>query len=265
MNVDFQSVIEPFFLSWNLRNLIDSPLPTKSKKFMLRHTQKGEYPIDAWEPCFLEVPKKGTKKDITGRMSSVASSGINKTIWNHRRIINLPTYINSENVDMEILKQIVRNWKDFHISDDIPCLALAIKCHGNYSDAREAQYSTILLIWHDFVCRILTLDFFEGPLEDCITPEWYIKTAPLLNIKEAIERLKELHNDNNLQNPVFSIFTLPSCLGCELNGKVYENAHKQWGHEWKYNNHTELTDDLDQLFSNIINIFSNEKRSLNAK
>jgi len=216
----------------------------------------GEHPIDGWETCFLEVPKNGEKKDITGRMNTVSSQGTNSTVWDLKRIVNLPKYRNCKNVNMDYFKTIIKHWNYYQISDDIPVLAIALKCHGNYSDLREAQYISVLLIWNDSVCRIITLEWFEGPLEDCITPEWYLKSTHLLNLELAFKALQDSNKKSNLINPVYSIFLNPLCLGAGLNGQVNESSYKQWGDEWKYRDHSELLQDLDLLFSRIQEIFS---------
>jgi len=176
--------------------------------------------------------------------------------WDLRRTIDLPIYINNDNADLEVLKIIIRNWNELHIPEDIPALALAVKCHGNYTDVREAQCVNVLLIWNDEVSRILSLDWFEGPEEDCITPEWYIDTTPLLKFKEGFERINRAYKKSLWGNPVYSIFTLPLCLGRGLKGDIHEGAWKQWGNEWKYSEHSEFIDDLDIIFSRIRDVFS---------
>ena len=260
MTTDNISVVQPFFLSWNLRNIVEKPSRFISDKFTITGTQVGEFPIKAWKTYFLEVPKEGTKKDLTGRMSDVFGMGGKNTLWDFRRTADIPIYANSEKADPEILKIIIRHWDESHIPEDIPCLGLAVKCHGNYMDIREAQSISVLLIWNDGICRILTLDWFEGPEEDCITPEWYVKTTPLLNLEDAFETIKKLHKKSLWEMPIYSIFTLPTCIGYTLKGEFCE-GRKQWGNEWKYSNHSELMNDLDQLFSSIQDIFSYEERS----
>ena len=187
----------------------------------------------------------------------MVDSGGKEQSWDAMRTINLPIYTNSENIDLGLLKLVIRYWKEIQISEDIPCLALAVKCHGNYSDIREAKCISVLLVWNDEVCRIVTLDWFEGPEEDCITPEWYVNTTPLLSLKETFERIEEFTKKSQLENPIYSIFTLPLCLGCALKGEIYEGAWGLWGNEWKYSDHSEFIDDLDIIFSRIRNVFSN--------
>ena len=201
------------------------------------------------------------KKDVTGRMNRLVDPGEREQTWNVMRTINLPIYTNSENIDPGILKLVIKYWKEIHIPDDIPCLALAVKCHGNYTDVREAQCVNVLLIWNDEVCRTMTLDWFEGPEEDCITPEWYINATPLMDLHAAFKMINEFYKTRQWENPVYSIYSLPSCLGSALKGEISKESRKQWGYERKYSDHSEFVEDLARLFSSIQEIFSYEEMS----
>ena len=256
MMAESLSVLRPFILSWNLRNIIDHSTKLFHEKSCILGTCLGEYPIDAWNTFFLELPRNGYKKDISGRHNNAFSLEMRDTEWNNNRIVPLPVYRNFEYSDIEIFKLVIKHWVDISLPDDIPCLALAIKRHGNYSDTREAQTVKVLLIWHDAVCRIITLDWFEGPLEDCITPEWYINSTPLLNLHEALEKIRNFFDNSLWDNTAFSIFTIPSCLGRSLHGTMMDSSYMPWEHEWRYNDYTELNADLTLILSEIQNIFS---------
>ena len=251
-----ETTISTFFLSWNLRNILDNSTLQGEEEFRFIGIQPGEYPIDGWNPYYLEVPRDGIKKDVSGRMSNVFGSGNKEMVFDHKRVIDLPIYINDEKVDIETIKQIIGSWDDFHIPDDIPCFALALKCYGNYTDFREAQYISVLLIWNDEVCRIISLDWFEGPEEDCITPEWYVTSSPLLNIDEGFAEIEAFNRKSGWTSPLYSIFLLPSCLGYDLKGEVCKDAYRQWGREWKYNDFSDLKDDMSLLYARIKDIFS---------
>jgi hypothetical protein len=227
-------------------------------------TDLGEYPIDAWKPLFLETPRDGHKKDITGRFNSAMGISIENTKWNFKRVISLPIYSATRNYDVKRLKILVKYWNDIGFPDDIPCLALAVKCRGFYSDYREAQYVTVLTVWSDAVARIISLDWAEGPLEDCITPEWHIESTSLLNVSSAIDKIQRLHKNIPWENPSFSIYAIPSCLGNRLHGKMVDSSYPLWNHEWKYTDLAELKDDLTLLFSTIQEIFfnNNEMKTL---
>jgi hypothetical protein len=235
------SVLQPFILSWNLRNILETPSILSPEEFCIIGTDLGEYPIDAWKPLFLETPRDGYKK-----------------------VVSLPIYSHTQNYDVKRLKILIKYWNDIGFPDDIPCLALAVKCRGFYSDYREAQYVTVLIVWSDAVARIISLDWAEGPLEDCITPEWYVESTSLLNLRRAIEKMQRLYKNISWENPSFSIYAIPSCLGNGLHGKIVDSSYPQWNHEWGYTDLTELKDDLTLLFSTIQEIFfnNNEKRIL---
>jgi hypothetical protein len=257
---EHREILLPFFLTWNLRNIVDTPSKTTSDGFGLIGTKAGEYPIDDWEPYYLEIPQNnGTKKDLNGRMNKNFNQGLRDTRWNLRRIVSLPEYVNSENADLEVLKLIVKYWKEIHIPDDIPVLAIAVKCKGNYSDVREAQCVQVLLIWNDGTSRITTMEWFEGPLEDCITPEWYIKTTGLLSFDDAIPKMRNICNSSNWSNPVYSILTLPSNLVRDLRLKAIGSPYGQWNMEMRYRDHSILMKDLDRIFYKIRKIFSIEE------
>ena len=164
-----------------------------------------------------------------------------------------------QDVDIEQLRIVVKNWCNIGIPEDVPCIAVSIKCKGFYSDYREAQYVTVLTIWNDAVARITTLDWFEGPLEDCITPEWYMETTPLMNLETALERIENIYDNTGWENTSFSILTIPTCLGACLGGDREEGAYSLWNHEWKYTDHTDLSSDLSSLLSRVQTLFFEER------
>ena len=258
MSPEYLSMLRPFILSWNLRNILEKPSMLSSGEFCITGTGLGEYPIDAWKTYFLEVPKCGYKKDLTGRSNYAVGIGMKNTRWNRKRIIALPIYTHSKDPGIEKLKVLIKHWNEICIPDDIPCLAIAVKCHGSYSESREAQSVTVLIIWYDSVSRVISLDWAEGPLEDCITPEWYVETTPLLNLREALGKTRSLYENISWEKTYFSIYTIPSCLGHELQGKKVRASYAQWQHEWRYSNYTELKKDLNLLFSKIWDIFFND-------
>ena len=251
-------VLRPFILSWNLRNLLTSPSALISGQASITGTHLGEYPIDGWGKYFLETPRNGSKRDISGRSNSGFGIGSEDSKWDQKRTINLPQYSSVQNFDVEQLKIVIKHWRDIGIPDDIPCLAVAIKCRGSYTDNREAQYVTVLAVLNDAVTRIISLDWFEGPLEDCITPEWYMKTTPLLNLKDAIMKTRNLYENLPWNNPSFSIYTIPACPGSCLSGEACNAPYDLWGDGWKYSDYTEFTTDLNLLLSKISDIFSEE-------
>lgn len=249
------SILRPFFLSWNLRNILPNSSLLTTDQPTIIGTCLGEYPIDGWGKYFIETPMDGHKKDITGRSNNAVRSGIKTIKCNQRRTINLPIYSHIQDFNVDNLKIVFRNWSEIGLSDDIPCLALAVKHRGFYSDNREAQYVTILTVWNDGTARIISLDWFEGPLEDCITPEWYMKTTPLLNINDAIEKMRNIHKTTQWDNPIFSVYAIPKCLGSCLNGDFSRNSYDLWDYEWNYSDFPKFGTDINVILSKIFEIF----------
>ena len=249
------SVLQPFILNWNLRNIHSNSSPVISDEFSITGSCIGEYPIDGWIPYILEIPKGGHKRDLSGRFSSANYTGRIKQKFNKKRAVSLPIYSESENYDIDQLKIIVNNWNDIGIPDDIPCIAIAIKYSGLSSDFRESQHVNVLIIWSDAVARIVTLEWFEGPLEDCITPEWYINSSSLLNLKTALLNYGKDFKHISLDGITYSIYTIPMCFGALLNGKNVRASEPNWNCEWKYDNYLDFDSDLNLLYSEIQGIF----------
>ena len=216
--------LRPFILSWNLRNTIDENQVINPQEFCITGTHLGEIPIDGWKPYFLEVPKKRFKKDIVGRTHQALEINLKNTTWDRNRVVVLPVYMGSPNTDFEKLKLVIKHWDKICIPDEVPCLAIAFKYRGFYSDNRETQFVSVLIIWNDAVARIISLDWTEGPLEDCVTPEWYIESTSLMNLNDAFEKLKSVYKNISLNNPYFSIYTIPSCLGQSLTGEMKDTT-----------------------------------------
>ena len=260
MTSDNASQIHPFILSWNMRNNSEN-ISTQSYDFpSITGACLGEYPIDGWIKYFIEIPKDGKKSDISGRSNNAHSKKDKNVKWNHRRIINLPIYSNIENYDLKQLECIIEQWDKIGIPDDVPCLAIAIKCSGFYSEFREAQYVIVLTVWNDGVARITSLDWFEGPPDDCVTPEWYMKNTPLMNLNDAIEKMQPKYKNTSWDNSYFSICTIPKCLGFNLKGTKSKEQYPQWDFEWKYANYSNFQSDLELILANVQNLFNKVKQ-----
>ena len=167
----------PLSLIWgNLRNHLDFSSVSIPTLIALTGTAIGEFPVDDYHPIFLEIPKNEFKVDFSGRFNNNYNSGLEKTVWHQKRIIPLPIYeINDDIVDIDTLELLTHSWSHSLVPEDIPFITLSIKVKGSYCDEREGQYVFVLLVWPDDTARILELDWFEGPVEDCITPEWSIQ------------------------------------------------------------------------------------------
>ena len=256
MSKEISSQVYSFILSWNLRNLVDTCLIMNPEAINIIGMIPGEFPVDAWKSYFLEIPKGGSKKDIVGRSLRAFGISMRGIKWISKRIIPFPIYTCSPYSAIENLKLIIKHWNDAFISDDMPCLALAVKTSGYYCEDREVQSVAILPIWNDEFGRIISLDWIEGPLEDCITPEWYIETTQWLNLENALKKMQKLHeNPPSWENTSFSIYVVPSCLGYKLHGKKSNTSYELWEVEWKYDEHAALKEDLISILSEIRNTF----------
>ena len=200
-----REILTPFVLSWCLRNCTSNPRFVTPEDSAIIGTCSGIYPIDGWKPLYLEVPRDKRKKDITGRFNVATDQESRRMGFNDFRTIKLPVYADIHNFDLDKMRVLIKHWCVIGIPDDIPCISIALKCRGFYSDYREVQYVTVVIIWNDGVGRIVSLDWCEGPLEDCITPEWYIETTPLMNMNEACRRIQNIYENIQWDNPAFSI------------------------------------------------------------
>ena len=255
MMEDELSVLRPFILSWNLRNVPLDPSNNASNSPGIVGTCSGEYPINGWKPYYIETPCEDYKRDLTGRFNNASDTRSLNTEWIQRRIINLPVYSNNQDFTIDKLRTIIRNWCAIGIPDDIPCIALAVKCNGFYSDFREAQYVTVLLVWSDAVARISSLDWFEGPMDDCTTPEWYMKSTPMMNLNKAIDEMRDVHKNLNWDSPSYSVYSIPQCLVDHNYGERSTTSHDQWNMKWNYTNYSDLQADLDPILSQVHSIF----------
>jgi hypothetical protein len=189
-------------------------------------------------------------------MSHAFGVAMPSAMWSPRRIVSLPRYRSDWYLDMAQLAAVVRGWASTTIPEDIPCLAVALRSCWRYGEDRLAQSVAVLMIWNDSVCRLLRLDWSEGPLEDCITPEWCIQGSGLLNLSGALGELESLHRENPGESASFSLFLLPSCLGKGLRGRRRDALYISWKQEWSYTDHREMRSDLNELLSRISRLFA---------
>lgn len=255
MNPRHSDILTPIHLSWNVRNMGCDPSLFDQSSFHIRGSESGQYPINGWRPHFLEVPSGGQKTWCSGRGIRAFGFGLKETEWDLRRVLRLPIYTNCEAGDIESFKVLVRHWAEISLPDDMPCLCLAVKCHGNTYETVEAQSISVLMIWNDSVSQIVTLDWCEGPLEDCVTPEWHVQSSSLMNVDAAIEKIQGTFKDLRWERASFSIYTLPCFLGRALRGEVEETAFSQWVREWRYPEYLHFKRDLSALLQEIEKVF----------
>jgi hypothetical protein len=226
----------------------------------------GEFPVDSYSPIFLEISKEHKREDLSGRFNcsgSTTGQAFYTNYWHPVRSIPLPLFENDSNLSFQELKegysQLLEEWCESSIPDNLPCAAIALKTHGNYCDEREAQRIVVLLVYPNRIARLMFLDFFEGAMDDCISPEWYLSVSKLMSFDWAIKKVTELSlNQTDLQRPHSSISVKPEFLGKVLiHGKKEETSERKWGFEWTFNSQSELVIDLSILLDHFRSIFGN--------
>jgi len=191
----------------------------------------ADFPIeDAWQYFPMESPLEGVKKDISGRFPGGISRDEPK--WDASRIVHLPVYVKKE-IPTETLTR-------SEFPSDKPFMAIASRVSGYYNDERMAQAISVLLVWQDQSARVLELNWAEGPLIDCISPEWYILTSPRLTLKEAVKRLERSVRHPGWTKCSFWLYFVPPGLGDQMLGKGEEVSSKIWQLKWKYDKHEEM-------------------------
>jgi len=256
---------EKFPLIWgHLRNLIDFDNVLVPRSVRLIGTISGEFPVDSYSPIFLEIAREQKREDLSGRFNCSGSYTIQAlctNYWHPVRSVPLPLIEIDEDLSMQELRsgyiQLLEDWQNSSIPDNIPCAALSLKVHGNYCDEREAQKIDVLLIYPHRNARLMHLDFFEGAIEDCISPEWYLRVSKIMSIEEGLAQIYKIaSNAQELQRSLSSIAVKPNFLGHILvHGKRNVTSKRKWGFDWTYNSHSELTNDLEILLDEIKTIF----------
>jgi len=250
-----EPALVPFALVWNLRFLHQDPAQLAPHRFCLTGMCRGEYPIDAWKTYFLEVPSGGSKRDIVGRGYHYLGVGMKSVAWNPMRMVPFPVYANGHDADIETLKLVILHWLDICIPDDIPCISIAMKCQGIYSETVEAQTVKVMMVWSDGAARVVTLDWSEGPWEDCSTPEWHIEATPHMGLAKMETLLKGVFRNLGWEGAAYSILVIPSSLGGELTGQMSDTDQGIWGREWRYTDHAAFEKDLGSIVSLVQSMF----------
>ncbi|MFW9887614.1 MAG: hypothetical protein ACFFER_05490 [Candidatus Thorarchaeota archaeon] len=252
-------------LVWgSLRNLLDLPNIAIHEEIRLVDTIPGHFPIDSHNPVPLELPRGGEKTDYSGRFNSLSSE-----LWNEicgrlpsrARIVQLPLFKYKSNMSyIEARKTfltMLRNWSETLIPESVPCAALAIRVRGGYCNEREAELAFVLLIWPGMIARTLQLDWYEGPLEDCISPEWYVKSSPTLPIRVAFDQTMNFVTTlPNWINPRMSLSPKPAFMGYRLqNGKRRREESGGWLCEWDYDSKPDFLEDANRIVEDMESLF----------
>lgn len=252
-------------LIWGtLRNILDFENVTIKCNIRLVGSVKGSFPAETYRPIPLEVPQEHEKQDVSGRFNGSGASvwdSLNKADFSFGRAVHLPLYHYEEDIEDEqfetAFRALIEEWDRSFIPENIPCSALAIRTQGGYCDEREAQYVNALLLWNNNTARILNLEWFEGPLEDCISPEWYLRSSKLLPLAGA---LQETHRWScqlpSLQNAKYSLFIIPTWFGKFMrNGMMCESSQNAWEHQWDYYDLAAFTQDLDTVLYELEKVY----------
>ena len=99
----------------------------------------------------------------------------------------------------------------------------------------------------------MSLEVFEGALEDCISPEWYLSVSRLMPIAAAIQKMKNVSEDlPKWDRPSSSILIEPAFLGGILTGGRKENTTaNHWKQQWVYDRNKSLVEDLSALLDEL--------------
>ncbi|MCF2139490.1 MAG: hypothetical protein K9W44_05485 [Candidatus Lokiarchaeota archaeon] len=255
-------------LIWGtLRNIVDFNYLEKSVEIMLIGAENGEFPIHSYQKIYIELPKNQTRIDLSSRSnnhsptlnSSPEKNNYVKNQWINQRLIRLPRFYIKKNSSelINLYKSLIKNWNSTQIPSDIPCFALALKVIGDYSNEREAQFVRVLLIWENKIARIIDLEYFEGPLEDCISPEWYINSFNSSNLYQVSKIMTNVQAYlPKWTNQSYSLHIIPSFLTNFLKygkkGFCFENG---WKYEYNYLSINELNSDLSVILDLIKSFF----------
>ncbi len=244
-----------YSLIWShLRNLVDLNEIKIPGSLKLVDTIQGRFPVEAYKPIFFECAKKNSKQHLLARSNTFNGS----VDWFFNRIIDMPIYEFDEEISEGEFKDkwqsLLRQWYYTNMPENIPCIAIATRIIGNYCDEREGQFLFVILIWHNKVARIFTLDWYEGPLEDCISPEWYIKSSPIISIDNIFSEINNIVNQlPNWKNQIYSIFLNPSFFGKYITKMSQKTSFNSiWKDEFRYNQKENFIQDLSNITRRIL-------------
>jgi hypothetical protein len=256
MTEDSDAELIPFTIFWNTRNLPHIQFPEKKEQNGVIDSKLGEYPIDGWNNIFIEIPLDAKKSDLSGRSNYKRKKEQSLKRGSQNRIIKLPVYSQDAVKDVRKLKHIIKHWSEILFGEDIPCIALATKCRGFYSDQREAQIVTVLMVWNDSTARMTTLEWYEGPLDDCISPEWHMRSTSYMSLVKAIEKFKDTYSNINWDGMCYALYIVPQCLGHCIQSRSTRTSYPSWVNEWQYKNQTFFKKDLSSVLSDVHALFS---------
>ncbi|MGV9169542.1 MAG: hypothetical protein ACOC38_06315 [Promethearchaeia archaeon] len=229
-----------FSLIWgNMRNLIDFTTIRVPSRIRLIGSIPGQFPVDAYYPIFLEEPRDGKRSNLFGRhnhSNRVTWNQLGKPDWKNMRISPLPVYNYEEGIDLETLRHVfpwlVGEWDSSLVPAGIPCSAMAATMRGDYCEGREAQLALVTLLWANGTAKQLKLEWFQGPLDDCVSPEWHLHTSSIISVAQSTHSTRDyIRNAPSWSRPSFSLFVNPTCIAEAIVSKA-EGTRQQKG--WDY-------------------------------
>ncbi len=245
------------FIWANLRNSVPVDSLEIPGDLKIVGAAPGEFPVSSYRPIFLEAPRDSEKYHTVGRRHYPFGKGAGKARWNRARILTLPIYESTPTANLTAFKAMVKSWGNSFILDDIPCAAIAVKIRGHHTEDREGQCVSVLALWSDGVGRLFDLEWAEGPLEDCITPEWRISSTGLLPLSKSLDRLSaSCDRARSWKGTSFSILAKPRCLCQGVSGSEHVDATGIWRHEWEYAERGDMAKDLASILENVKGVFS---------
>ncbi len=259
-------------LVWSsLRNILDFEDVYVPCRVALINAERGQFPVDSHTPIFLEIPSEDMKRDLSGRFGHLRLDTwrmLPQQNWSPSRTILLPVYAYDSGLEptelRHIFMSIIRQWNTSLIPDNIACAALAVNCIGNYTDERQAQRCFVLLLWANGSANILDLDWFQGPLEDCISAEWYMHWLRIMTWPTAFDTFKQMiSSKSRLTSSRLSVFIKPAWLGDLLSVKrEYSENHPEWEYEWVYTDHTRCYEDVVRVLNELRYSLTNHEEML---
>ncbi|MFC1986336.1 hypothetical protein ACFLWC_05030 [Chloroflexota bacterium] len=121
---------------------------------------------------------------------------------------------------------------------------------------------SVFAVWTDGASVLLELDWCEGSLEDCVSPEWHLRASSFLKIRDGLDRLRRVcRNSPMWEDCSFYLYVIPSFLGSYLLVRGKSIASKIWQEEWSYPKRAELMDASSQVIATIVELGNSARRS----
>jgi len=221
----------------------------------------GEFPVDSWYPLLLEIPEGGSKACISGRFPGLlVGLPVSPVEWDKSRVVSLPIYENTERCRQKTVRGVMAS-KD--LPDTVPIVTIANRYDGYYCDQRRAQVVSVLAVYTGGTSLLLELDWCEGSLEDCVSPEWYLQASSFLTIRDGLDRFKKVcRNSPMWEDCSFYLYVIPPFLGSYLLGRGKRMASKIWQEEWSYAKHSELMDASSQVIDVIVELGNSARKDI---